>query len=351
MKCREAKKLLGLYIDGSLDEGRRGALEAHIAECESCAHDLELLSAYREKLLSLRDVKAPSGFLFKVRRRIQDTGKEVPKRRPSIFSPRLKVPLELAGALAVVLIAVVIFRNVMPQKERPLAPASEKTEESIEPVVREEPVAPEPEEKVSQTEPLPAEIEKGAPAEEKTEAARMPAGKDKVDVMEQEFEEAEEEKQMIAEDTEIPEEFSVSSLAEDRLAASAPSYSPPHVDLAVLIFDTTIQREREGTVSMKRMKVAEEAVESERDEYDAIPETRDPSLTISNIVEDLGGIVITLDYDGKEDIPSLITVQIPSSQYSLFLEKVRVLGELELPAPDLPPDVQEQVVLRIELLE
>jgi len=349
---------LSVYIDGSLDKERTAALEAHIAGCERCRHELELLTAYREKMVSLKEAKAPSGFIEGVRSRIESAEKEGSKKKPLFSLPRIKVPLELAGALAVVLIAVVIFRNVIPQKEQPPVPAvitaPEKTEEIADPAKQEGPLS-------SQEQPLsrkketpqPAVTEERTPVGESRDELKVPAEKRKADSLE-----AREEVQGLSKDMETLEERSVASRAEDKRTLPLPSGPPAPVDLALLVFLPPVPEE---AVSKRLMRAegisSEEAVEDEKEEY--APKrggvlktsTEDLSERIRRIVEDLGGMVLSLDYDGEHDFPSYVTVQIPAWQYGKFLEEIKALGEPKGPTPDLPDDVKDQIAVRIELLE
>lgn len=363
MKCKEVRKLLSVYIDGPLDKERTAALEAHIAGCERCRHELELFSAYRVRMASLKEAKAPSGFIEGVRSRIRSAEKEGSKKKPLFSLPRIKVPLELAGALAVVLIAVVIFRNVIPQKEQPPVPAvitaPEKTEEIAEPAKQEGPLS-------SQEQPLsrkkeppqPAETEESAPVGESRAELKIPAEKRKTDSLE-----AGEEFQRLSKDMEALEEISVASRAEDKRTLPLPSEPPAPVDLALLVFLPPVPAgpEPEEAVSKRLMMAerisSEEAVEEEKEEYAPIrgsvlkKNAEDLSERIRRIVEDLGGMVLSLDYDGEHDFPSYVTVQIPAGQYGKFLEEIKALGEPKGPTPDLPDDVKDQIAVRIELLE
>jgi hypothetical protein len=364
MKCREAKKLLSAYTDGSLDRERTAAFEAHIAGCERCEHELELFSAYRERMASLKEAKAPSGFIMGVRSRIRGAEKEGPKKKPLFSLPRIKVPLELAGALAVVLIAVVIFRNVIPQKEQPPIPtvmtAPEKAGEITEPAKREEPLSPE---QAKKEPPQPAVTEERELVGESRDELKVPAEKRKADSLA-----AVEEVQGLSKDMEELEEISDVSLTKDRLTATLPSEPPAPIDLALIVSLPTVvsapepvtaqQDEAVSRALMRAERVAsEEAVEEEKEEYapkaGPVLKTNGEDLSdrIRKIVEELGGMVLSLDYDGERDFPSYVTVQIPAGQYGKFLEEIKALGELKDPVPDIPLEVQEAVVARIELQE
>ena len=126
-------------------------------------------------------------------------------------------------------------------------------------------------------------------------------------------------------------------------------------------------RDREEAVSKRLMMAerisSEEAVEEEKEEYapkagsvlkkNGVLKTsaEDLSERVRRIVEDLGGMVLSLDYNGEHDFPSYVTVQIPVVQYGKFLEKIKALGNPKGPTPDLPDGAKDQITVRIELLE
>jgi hypothetical protein len=109
MKCNKAKKLLQEYLEGTLESAKKKKLEEHIKGCISCKKELESLNEYFTTMESIESISAPEEFLKSVRKRIEEAQK--PKK---IVPIRIKVPLELAGAVAAIVIAVIIFRNMLP---------------------------------------------------------------------------------------------------------------------------------------------------------------------------------------------------------------------------------------------
>jgi len=45
MRCFQAKRALSAYADGEIDDKRRTALEAHLAQCERCRRELAAIRA------------------------------------------------------------------------------------------------------------------------------------------------------------------------------------------------------------------------------------------------------------------------------------------------------------------
>ena len=53
MNCKKAKKLLVYYVEESLADGRRKAVENHLSQCERCRAELSEIQKLKENLLSL----------------------------------------------------------------------------------------------------------------------------------------------------------------------------------------------------------------------------------------------------------------------------------------------------------
>jgi hypothetical protein len=125
MKCKKVRKNFQEYLEGTLESARKKKLEDHIKGCSSCKKELESLKTYFNSMGSIEPIRAPDGFLRSVRQRIEEA-----KKPARIIPIRIKVPLELAGAVAAIVIAVIVFRNIIPEK-RELRPqlAKEKIEE------------------------------------------------------------------------------------------------------------------------------------------------------------------------------------------------------------------------------
>lgn len=383
MKCRKTRKLLGEYIDGSLDSESAEALEAHVSSCDRCTRELEALRAYREKLASLRDAKAPTGFLIGVKNSIEAAEKESPKREAFFSSPRIKVPLELAGALAVVLIAVVIFRNVSPQRERQLLPTTQQMEEKRAETAAEF-------DKEEKTETIEMEkgefdrIQKPAAEEEKEIALGETATRErKDDTPKAESPTAETYTDEVLTPDRLPAEARTAQRAaaktagaeelkketsaleelaaveeapetlKERLLVSAPAEVHARNDLTLRVAGPPPEGGEKDMAAMKSIQTEEtvyrEKFEAEDEEYRKIAGLYDPSEVIGRLAEELGGMVLSLDYDRERDLPRYVTIQIPSIKYKEFIDRLDRLGELEAPAFDLPKDEKEPVVVRIEI--
>jgi hypothetical protein len=383
MKCRKTRKLLGEYIDGSLDSESAKALKAHVTSCDRCARELETLRSYREKLATLRDAKAPAGFLIGVKNRIETAEEESPKRRAFFSSPRIKVPLELAGAVAVVLIAVVIFRNVVPPRERQLLPTTQQMEEKRAETAEEF-------DKEEKTESIETEkgdfdrVQKPAAEEEKEIARgetaareraddtlkaespteetytdevltldRLPAEARTAQRADAEVAEAEEPKKETSAIEELAAVEEAPEILEERLLVSAPAEVYARIDLTLRIAGPPPEGGEKDMTAMKSIQTEEtvyrDELEGEDREYRKNADLYDPSEMIGRLADELGGMVLSLDYDRERDLPRYVTIQIPSVKYKEFIYRLDRFGELEAPAFDLPEDEEEPVVVRIEI--
>ena len=70
MHCKEASRLIQLYIDGHLTLDRTRALEAHIASCASCHVELDLLEEVAGNLSGCKLVAEPANLTAQIMQRV-----------------------------------------------------------------------------------------------------------------------------------------------------------------------------------------------------------------------------------------------------------------------------------------
>ena len=73
MKCQRASALLQLYMDHRLDYQRLGALEAHLAGCARCRHELDALSAVCAAIAEPEPLAMPADLTDRIMARIADS--------------------------------------------------------------------------------------------------------------------------------------------------------------------------------------------------------------------------------------------------------------------------------------
>ena len=113
MKCSYVRKILADYLDGVLNERDKALVEEHLASCKACAEELAFLKAYAKETGSLEKMKAPEDFLEKVHQRLERRFSFEKLMRTLFVPAKIKIPLELAGVAATLVVAFFIARFVM----------------------------------------------------------------------------------------------------------------------------------------------------------------------------------------------------------------------------------------------
>lgn len=124
MDCREVKRIMQLYIDDEIDRDMKNAFRLHIESCENCRIEFDKLLAYKSEMGSLKRINAPVSFLDEIHERIEKPPlmKRLTER---LFLPvKIKLPLEAAGVLAIVLIVFFLY-SPMESLKRKIQPVSE----------------------------------------------------------------------------------------------------------------------------------------------------------------------------------------------------------------------------------
>jgi len=120
MDCERVRNLLSEFLDGSLPEGERTSVNAHLRECLPCRAEKEGLG---ETLLFLRGLspgKAPAELLDGVRRRIaREEAPPTPLWKKLFLPAHIKIPLEAAAA---VLLFLLVYGSQKEELQKPLSP-------------------------------------------------------------------------------------------------------------------------------------------------------------------------------------------------------------------------------------
>ena len=111
--------LLADYVDGTLDERKRAAVDAHLPGCAHCSVEVRQAGAARAALRELEDVPVPFGVTGPV---LAEAGRRF-ERRPGVVWGRFQWAAGLAAAAALV---VVVALNVGGEDARNTA-APERT--------------------------------------------------------------------------------------------------------------------------------------------------------------------------------------------------------------------------------
>jgi anti-sigma factor RsiW len=103
MNCEAFRDRVDAFLDGELGADERAAMEAHAADCRSCAREMELARRIRDGLHALPVFGAPARVLETAAREAASS-KVVPLRARRAVRPRILAAV--AAALALVSLAV-----------------------------------------------------------------------------------------------------------------------------------------------------------------------------------------------------------------------------------------------------
>jgi hypothetical protein len=116
MKCHSIGEKLSAYIENHLSSEERVQIEEHLGTCRHCRASLEDLKKTMEFTREIEEVEPPPWLTQKVMNKIREERqkKGILQR---LFSPlHIKVPLEAAAMIAIVVVAVYVYKNLQPQR-------------------------------------------------------------------------------------------------------------------------------------------------------------------------------------------------------------------------------------------
>lgn len=105
MHCKEASRLIQLYIDSRLTLDQLRALEAHIASCTACHAELDLLEDIAEHLHNLKPVAEPEGLTAQIMQRVAMSPAHSGSPKFSLLRPSLP---EILAAIFLATIATLV---------------------------------------------------------------------------------------------------------------------------------------------------------------------------------------------------------------------------------------------------
>jgi len=112
MRCDECRNLLHELIDGEIPAEKRAAVERHLAGCEACRHEYELLKAVDVSLSSEPLEQPPTGLVASVMANVRR------RSAPFIWAELKPLPVAIAAGL---LLAIFLF--VQPELPAVSAPS------------------------------------------------------------------------------------------------------------------------------------------------------------------------------------------------------------------------------------
>lgn len=102
MDCREVKNKISEYIDGRLTGEEATLIREHLDRCASCLETVESMTRLIGLMQNIDTVDEPETILRDVKARLEKRAPLAELARRLFSPPKIKIPLELAGAALVV---------------------------------------------------------------------------------------------------------------------------------------------------------------------------------------------------------------------------------------------------------
>ena len=114
--CEQTREMLSLYIDDMLSETEKETVQSHLAECEACREDYEMLLAVKQSMADMPQLEVSDRFRTGLHEKlVAEAAKKTssaPARRPLWY--RLS---GAAAAVAVIAVSVIALNNVPKQAD------------------------------------------------------------------------------------------------------------------------------------------------------------------------------------------------------------------------------------------
>lgn len=114
--CEQTREMLSLYIDDMLSETEKETVQSHLAECEACREDYEMLLAVKQSMADMPQLEVSDRFRTGLHEKlVAEAAKKTssaPARRPLWY--RLS---GAAAAVAVIAVSVIALNNMPKQAD------------------------------------------------------------------------------------------------------------------------------------------------------------------------------------------------------------------------------------------
>lgn len=320
MDCGEIKERLSAYVDDVLDAESKAVVEEHLSTCKDCQQELVSLKALVRELGSLEAVEPPKDFLDQIHERIEARS-WFPKILRTLFVPmRVKIPLEFAGAVAVAILVFSVLHTQKDQLRLAQAPVGLKQERAGERIAKKESL-----EKVPVRLKQEKAREKGT-ADTFGRVAKDEAHKPQLAYKAATAEQPPAEREAIELALVMKKEIRPESLAPGAAMEAAPAPKK----------------------KMSRSLALPQAAPPAKPERD---EEVDESLPrLKRLIELVGGEVISVEYNEETNMLESIRAEIPAKQIDTFYNKLKAMGELQVPPEAVAGKAHEVLPVLIRLL-
>jgi len=325
MECTQIKERLSEYVDGMLDAQTEARVEEHLSTCQACKEELAALKALVKELSALESVGAPKDFLDQVHERIEprfSLGKII----RTLFVPaRIKIPLELATAAAMVVLVLAIL-NVQQPKQRTV---------DVPGVSRELIAGKKP------------DVAPAKPTTKKDTFQSEPS-LEAVAVQPLERESAPIELALV-----LTPEVSSRAYAPSEAMEVAQAQRKGEGETRVFMDAPPKAKMKMGAVHQEKgaSGLPPTEIAALKDETKPSPSYVDQTLSkVKNVIELAGGKVVSTEHSKESGQPPSLHAEIPAEHYSAFCEELRKLGNLQSTPPALPATDQEIRQVHIRLI-
>ena len=346
MDCPQALENLSGHLDDALDSTTRADLEAHLRTCGSCRSELEALRSCIEAVSSLDRISAPPGFLAGVHERVREGSGWNRFVRRLLIPWRVKLPLHAAGAVAVVMLVILMI------------PARETAKRSLQ--VPEQMTSQVPREKPA---PAPADqLAQGGPEADGVTAAKvasesLPEGQrdgviELVLLMEPDRYGATKRPDQSLQRTPQPDAREAAGLKIAKPAPLAGARDSESHSTPPGLREIPENRGKEETSAKAHLQESgRSAQQTPGDKPGKVKVSRSAASDLEDVIRRSGGTVSSTEVDPATGKPRSILVLIPSVKYQDFVTMLREKGRLEGPSPDLSLHGREgtlRVRIRVE---
>jgi hypothetical protein len=344
VECWRVKELLSEYVDDVLDPGLSLEMREHLVTCGDCSAELESLQSYLAAMQSLERLRAPADFLEGMRERLQKPSVTRRLLDKLLVPWHIKVPLEVAGICAVVLL--IILTHQEPKGERRLLGTTPLLQDSHHP--------PSPTQSIQLTQ----KDQAGRAGQE-----RFPGAGEDFDEMVDSWESGKwPENSTSAQPIQLalvmrqPSGSRQGAFSEVREPAKEKSGTalppaPPGEDAAE---QPRLRAEESqagpGSVAGRTQQEMEKA----RHNSEAAPANSKTGNPIAQLLDDIaytGGSILAIEYDRTTSRPQAVVARIPARKYSQFTQNLQQMGELHtLPGASKIDRDADFLTIRISLV-
>jgi len=327
MVCKEIRELFSEYLDDSLSGEKKALVEEHLSLCEACRQEVASLDSVLRELHTLEPVKPPQDFLDQLHRRMEERSWFMEGLRKLFVPMRIKIPLQLAGTLAVAFLVVSIlflqepsFRSSkVPSEPRPEPLKEQRTAPTLKDEAPQRPSPPAPQR-------APAVTAEPSRAYEKLKAVEPETHREKriypraQSAMTRKPDLEKASVNLVLRMRKPANEGDISSSLTGRSSTTRAAPAAPAL----------------GAISQRNLEKKAGVSLLQR---------------VRGLIEDAQGKVLSVEYDKNTGEWESIRAEIPAAQYAHVYDGLSLLGEVQAPAEAPPSEDRGPVDLRITVVE